>query len=103
VAVHDVRRWSGSLRVRWFGPRPLIEDDSVRSKSSTLVSGDLSFAPRPGWAIQLSAFNLLDARVSDIDYFYTSRLAGEPLRGVDDIHTHPSAPRTLRVALVATY
>ncbi len=103
LAVHDLRHWSGSLRVRWFGPRPLIEDDSVRSKASTLVNADLSFALRPGWAIQASAFNFLDARVSDIDYFYTSRLPGEPLEGVDDIHTHPSAPRTLRISLVASF
>jgi hypothetical protein len=44
-------------------------------------------------------FNLADARNSDIDYFYTSRLPGEPLSGVDDIHTHPTLPRTARVAL----
>ena len=32
------------------------------------------------------AFNLLDSDVSDIDYFYTSRLPGEPLAGVDGVH-----------------
>jgi outer membrane receptor protein involved in Fe transport len=103
LAVHDLDRWSGSLRVRWFGPRPLIEDDSMRSKGSTLVSADLAFALKPGWSIQASVFNLLDAEVSDIDYFYTSRLPGEPLQGVADVHTHPSAPRTLRIGLVASF
>ena len=103
VAVHDVHRWSGSLRVRWFGPRPLIEDDSVRSQSSTLVNADLSFTLKPGWSIQASVLNLLDAKVSDIDYFYTSRLPGEPLQGVDDVHTHPSAPRTFRIGLAASF
>jgi hypothetical protein len=33
------RRASGELRYRYFGPRPLIEDDSVRSQSSSLVNG----------------------------------------------------------------
>jgi outer membrane receptor protein involved in Fe transport len=103
LAVHDAARWSGSLRVRWFGPRPLIEDNSVRSKGSTLVNADVAFAPRPGWAIQASAFNLFDAKAADIDYFYTSRLRGEPAEGVDDIHTHPSAPRTFRIGLVASF
>jgi len=28
----------GSLRTRYFGPRPLIEDNSVRSKATTLVN-----------------------------------------------------------------
>jgi len=44
-------------------------------------------------------FNLLDAKVSDIDYFYTSRLSGEPSEGVDDIHTHPALPRSARFGL----
>jgi hypothetical protein len=103
AAVHDLGRFSGSLRVRWFGPRPLVEDDSVRSRASTLVSGDVSFRLRPGWAVQASVFNLLDAEVADIDYYYASRLPGEPLEGVADVHTHPSAPRTFRVGLVASF
>jgi outer membrane receptor protein involved in Fe transport len=103
VTVHALHRWSGSLRVRWFGERPLVEDDSVRSESSTLVNADLAFQVRPGWSIQASVFNLFDAEVADIDYFYTSRLPGEPFEGVDDIHTHPSAPRTFRIGLVASF
>ena len=103
VAVTDLSRWSGSLRVRWFGPRPLVEDDSVRSDSSTLVNADLAFGVRPGWSVQASVFNLLDAEVADIDYYYSSRLPGEPLEGIGDIHTHPSAPRTFRIALVASF
>jgi hypothetical protein len=39
------------------------------------------------------------SEVSDIDYFYTSHLPGEPAAGVDDVHTHPALPRTARVAL----
>jgi hypothetical protein len=75
----------------------------VRSRASTLVTGDVAFRVRPGWKVQASIFNLLDAEVADIDYHYTSRLPGEPLEGVDDIHTHPSAPRTFRLSLVASF
>ena len=103
VTVQALRRWSGSLRVRWFGERPLVEDDSVRSESSTLFNADLAFHVRPGWSIQASVFNLFDAEVADVDYFYASRLPGEPFEGVDDIHTHPSAPRTFRIGLVASF
>jgi hypothetical protein len=51
----------------------------------------------------LEAFNLFDANVSDIDYFYRSRLPGEPLEGVDDVHTHPAIPRTARIALLLSF
>jgi hypothetical protein len=45
----------------------------------------------------LDAFNLFDAEVSDIDYFYASRLTGEPVAGVNDIHTNPALPRSARL------
>jgi hypothetical protein len=47
----------------------------------------------------LEAFNIFDARVSDIDYFYASRLPGEPAEGVEDIHLHPALPRSARIGL----
>jgi hypothetical protein len=40
------------------------------------------------------------ARSSDIDYHYPSRLPGEPAGGIDDIHFHPTLPRTARINLV---
>ena len=89
----------GTLRVRHFGPRPLVEDASVRSSSTTLWNGELGYRLSPQARIVLEVFNLLDAKVSDIDYFYTSRLPGEPVAGVDDVHTHPALPRSTRVGL----
>ena len=47
--------------------------------------------------------SLLDERASDIDYFYASRLQGEPAGGVDDIHTHPAEPREFRLSLTHTF
>ena len=38
----------------------------------------------------LEGFDLFNAEVSDIDYFYTSRLPGQPAGGVDDVHLHPA-------------
>jgi outer membrane receptor protein involved in Fe transport len=47
--------------------------------------------------------DLFDAEVADIDYFYASRLPGEPAEGVEDVHTHPAIPRTARVALEVSF
>ena len=87
-----------SLRLRYFGPRPLIEDASVRSKATRLLNAQLGYHLTPRVHLVVDAFNLMNAADSDVDYFYASRLAGEP-DGVDDIHTHPTLPRTLRVVL----
>jgi len=51
----------------------------------------------------VDGLNLLNARVSDVDYYYASRLPGEPLGGVNDIHTHPVEPRTLRLRFEAAF
>lgn len=95
--------WSGEFRIRHFGPRALIEDGSVRSRGTTLAS------LRSGWQIDrdlritVDVFNLFDRKASDIDYFYVSRLPGEAPGGVADIHTHPAAPRSLRVTLTLAH
>jgi outer membrane receptor protein involved in Fe transport len=88
----------GALRLRYFGPRPLIEDNSVRSSSSTLVNGRIGYKFKKGVRLSLEAFNLLNSRVSDIDYYYESQLAGEA-SPVADIHTHPAEKRSFRLAL----
>ena len=41
-----------------------------------------------------------NAQVSDINYFYASRLPSEPIGGLDDIHFHPTQPRSARFAVV---
>jgi hypothetical protein len=93
------QRLFGSIRVRHFGPRPLIEDASVTSNSTTIWNGEIGYRLSSKARLVLEAFNLFDAEVSDIDYFYTSRLAGEPADGVDDIHLHPALPRSARIGV----
>jgi outer membrane receptor protein involved in Fe transport len=84
----------GSIRVRHFGPRALIEDASVKSKSTTLWNGEAGYRLSGNARLVLEVFNIFDADASDIDYFYASRLPGELDEGVEDIHTHPALPRS---------
>lgn len=84
----------GSIHVRHFGPRALVEDASVTSKSTTLWNGEVGYRSSDKARLVLEIFNIFDADASDIDYFYASRLMGEPDQGVDDIHTHPALPRS---------
>ncbi len=93
----------GAVRMRSFGAYPLIEDNSVRAKPSTLMNADAGYQLRSGTRLRLSILNLLDAKADDIQYYYASRLAGEPAGGVDDIHFHPAEPRQLRVSMEWKY
>ncbi len=98
ITLFPLNGWFGSLRFRYFGARPLVEDNSVRSASSSMwnLRAGYQFAKRAQIAFEV--INLFDQKVSDIDYFYESRLATE-LAPVSDIHTHPAVPRTLRLAV----
>ena len=87
------------MRVRNFGAYPLLEDNSSRARSSTVVSGNVGYQLRSGSRFQLSVLNLLNARADDIQYNYGSRLKGEASDGVDDVHFHPVEPRQVRLAL----
>lgn len=88
--------WSASARVRHFSAYPLIEDDSVESDGSTLVNLRL-MREWDRLALSLDVLNLLDADDHDIDYYYASRLPGEPSAGVDDVHFHVFEPRAFRL------
>jgi hypothetical protein len=94
--------WVASLTVRHLGPAPLIEDNSVRSDTSTVVNGRIAWS-RPRFVIALEALNLTDSDDADITYFYASRLPGEPDGGVEDIHYHPVPPRSLRLQVRALF
>lgn len=99
LSFHDVfGAWFGGVRVRHFGPRPLIEDNSERSEATTTVSARLGYKFANGLIVRLDAFNLLDAQASQIDYFYASRLPGEPAGGIEDKHFHPMEPRSFRLS-----
>ena len=103
ATVDSVRKVSGSVRWRYFGPRALVEDNSIRSKATSLVNVTAGYAVTPSVRVALDVFNLFDAKHSDIDYFYTSRLPGEPAGGIDDFHVHPAAPRTARLNLIVGF
>ena len=91
--------WSSSLHYRHLGPRPLIEDNSVRADASHMIHGEIGYAVTSSVRVVLEGLNLTDARASDAEYFYRSRLAGEPLDGIDGVHTHPVEPRAFRIRI----
>jgi len=103
ASVDHLGPYYGALQFRYFGPRPLIEDNSVRSKSTALVNGHIGYKFSRSLRVELEGFNLFDQKASAIDYYYTSRLPGEAAQGVDAIHFHPTESRSFRLAMVANF
>ncbi len=102
LAVDNLGPYFGALQLRFFGPRPLIEDNSVRSSSTATLNGRIGYKFSPKVKLELEAFNLTNRKNSAIDYYYESRLQGEAAP-VADIHFHPIEPRSLRLTLVANF
>jgi len=95
--------WFGALRARYFGPRPLIEDDSVRSQQSLIFNARAGYKFDNGMRLQFDVLNLFNAQTNQIEYYYLSRLPGEPIGGVADRHVHPAEPLAVRLTLAARF
>jgi len=120
--------WFGALRARYFGPQPLIEDNSVVAPSSTTWNARVGWRSecageegrthagaraqagprnggwRDGWEVAVDVLNVFDRENYDIAYFYESRLRTEPSgAGTEDIHFHPAEPRTVRVSVAKRF
>ena len=102
VAIDHVGPFFGGLQLRYFGPRPLIEDNSVRSSSTSTLNGRIGYKISPTTRVALEGFNLVNRKNSAIDYYYQSRLRNE-VTAVNDIHFHPIEPRSFRVTLTTNF
>lgn len=99
LTFEDLGRFSGSLRWRYFGDVALIEDGSAEWDSSSLLNARIAYHFDNGLELGLDLFNLLDSEDSDIEYFYASRLPGEPAEGIEDVHFHPVGPFSARLTV----
>jgi len=104
VTVRDPdaeRGFFGSLRLRYFGPRPLEESNTRRSGETVLLNAQLGWRFNRTWSVAVDAFNLLDRADSDIDYFYESAIT--PGAALEQRHFHPVEPISARVTLSARF
>jgi len=114
--------WFSGLRYRYFGPRPLTEDNAFVSPATGLLNGRLGYRFQNGWRIQLDGFNLLNSHSDQITYAYGSLLksdslfamcfpaAGPPTAlasvcqtGVMDRVLHPVEPLALRLTIAGQF
>jgi outer membrane receptor protein involved in Fe transport len=92
--------WEASVRVRYLGKYPLIEDNSQRADAETGVN--LRAAWKPGRVtVYAEVLNILDADGKDIVYFYGANVAGldPPGEQVEGRVSRAEEPRTLRVGV----
>ncbi|WP_235912814.1 TonB-dependent receptor [Croceibacterium salegens] len=97
--------WNASMRVRYLGPHPIIEDNSQRGEPTTLLNFRAAWTPQRGhgWEVYAELLNALDSKRDDIDYYYATRFPGEPVDGVEDRNSRIVEPRQVRVGIRKTF
>ena len=94
--------YSGSLQLRYFGPRSLTEDNSVRSEATATVNGKLGYRVNKDTKIELIGFNLLNSQHSAIDY-YSDSYTFNGVSGQSGRVFHPIESRSFRAVLIISY
>ena len=92
----------GSVRLRYFGPRPLREDNAFRSDETILLNAQVGYQFNKTWTATVEVLNLLNRKDHDISYFYESQTTpGGAL--TEEVHFHPVEPIQVRAALTARF
>ena len=102
VTAHDLKRFSGSLRLRYFGPRYLTSDAIYRSNSTALLNAEVGYRIGETWRVSAQLLNLLNRRDHDIDYAYTSQITPTASPAFTDVF-HPVEPFQVRIGLRKTF
>jgi len=90
-----------SLRLRYFGPRPLTSDGSISSKSTSIINFGSKYKLSNHCETTFEILNLLNRKDHDIDYYYQSKVSRNSSE-LNQIHFHPIEPLELRLGLTIT-
>jgi outer membrane receptor protein involved in Fe transport len=102
VTVDGPGGWETTLRLRYFGPRPLTSDGSIKSDSTLIMNLGLGYKINRRWRATCEVLNLLNRHDHDIDYYYQSRNSPAPdAPSPNEIHIHPVEPIEFRFGLEA--
>ena len=93
ATMQDYKGFSASLRLRYFGPRPLTSDAIYTSPSTTLINAEASYKFNRNWSLVGEVLNVFNRKDHDVDYAYVAQInpaatlqfQGQPV---------PSAPPT---------
>ena len=104
MLVNDLAGFSGGLQWRRLGTFRLRDGDAEPVGAGfSEWNLDAAYDAGHGWKIGFSIFNLFDSKDDSAEFYYTTRLRGEPAAGVADFQTHPLEPRSARFSLTRMF
>ncbi|HUB34174.1 MAG TPA: TonB-dependent receptor [Bryobacteraceae bacterium] len=102
ATMHDIKGFSGSLRLRYFGPRYLTSDAIYRSNATALLNAEIGRQINKTLRVSAEFLNLLNRKDHDIDYAYESQITPTAEPAFTDVF-HPVEPFQVRVGLHFTF
>ncbi|WP_353070227.1 TonB-dependent receptor [Tunturibacter empetritectus] len=102
LTLHDLKGFSSSLRLRFFGPRDLTSDGIYRSNTTALLNGEIGYTFLRSWRGSVEFLNLLNRHDHDIDYAYESRITPKVESAFTEVF-HPVEPFQARFSLRRTF
>lgn len=117
LLVHALGPWSGAAQWRRLGPHPLVDggpltdgrpwpwQPGIAARGGGYSEWNLELGRdfAADWHLQLAIYNLFDSQANAADYYYQSRLPGEPAHGFSDFQVHPIEPRSARITLTRRF
>ncbi len=88
---------NGSLRYRYLGQRPLVEDESVEAEAYFLVDAVLNYT-KPKYEIGITVENIFDERWMEAVFYDSSKLKNET-EPQDDFHFTPGTPFFIKAGI----
>ena len=102
ITMHDYKGFTGTLRLRYFGPRDLTSDGINRSNATLLMNAGIGYRLNKAWRINADLLNLLNRRNDDITYAYVSRITPTAPATFSNV-SHPAEPFQVRISVQRTF
>ena len=100
ILVDNLGPWSGGLQWRRLGTHHLSDGNaSPEDQGYSEFNLNVAYAVEHGLKLQIGVFNLFNSKDNAADFYYTSRLPGEPAAGVAGFQVHPLEPRSARFSI----
>ncbi len=93
--------FNGSLRYRYMGDRPAIEDNSIIAKGYFIADAILNYS-KSGYTIGVSVENIFDQQWKETQFNTESRLKNEA-QPVSEIHFTPGTPLAFKIRFTKTF
>lgn len=74
ATLQDYKGFSASMRLRYFGPRPLTSDAVYTSRSTALANLEARYQFSRNWSLIGEVLNVFNRRDHDVDYAYVSQI-----------------------------